>query len=128
MGPGEEGIPKGDKRKAFLSLSSQLVGVQIDSFQGGSRPARPGDLVPRNTPLDMTNVFLEAVETGLRDGGLLGRLLRAFVDLQAAGRRGAAGQKALTAAEAAGELFRHADYGPVCRSIMKLWLLGVWYA
>jgi hypothetical protein len=120
-----------EKRALFLALSSALTGVEIDSsaiIQPGRLPsAKPGDLAPRNSPIDLASEYVRTIESEV----FAESFLQTLVEFRSRG--GASGDPTtvagkLLAKNAAGELLTHDAFGPICRSIMKLWFLGSWYS
>ena len=111
-------------KRIFLELSSALTGIAIDSFTGaGGRdgkgtPSDVGDLSPHNTPIDLADIYLAVLQEEIAAGTLS--------DLWA--RFEAADEKFGNAAHAAETLSNHQVFGPLCRSIMKLWFFGIWYS
>lgn len=95
----------------FLELSAKLTGVAVAS----GRPAKPGDLAPRNSPVPQAAAYIQLLQSW--DGGVpFAKLMQKYKDMQ----------RPITP-EGIGALLADRDLGPVCRSIMKLWYLGAWY-
>jgi hypothetical protein len=111
-----------DNRTSFLQLSEALTGIAIDSFNTGTgAPAKPGDLDPHNSPIDLAVQYLETLENELPAETIQG-LLQEFTT-----RQGSEVDYAKTA-DAITYLLKDPVCGPICRSIMKLWFLGIWYS
>jgi hypothetical protein len=110
-------------QQVFLRLSSILTGVEVSSFrpvhaaQGkpGQLP-KLGDLDPRNSPAPLAPEFIALLNQWER-GVPFRVLLRSFTELETE----------IGPRHAAKELLNDKNLGPLCRSIMKLWYLGVWY-
>jgi hypothetical protein len=98
----------------FLELSSVLTGIKVSSFVRGKAAPRPGDLAPVNTPIPLTRIYLEAADQGAVYRGQLDDLWNGF-------------KARNSPREAAVALLQDPKHGKLCRSIMKLWYLGVWY-
>jgi hypothetical protein len=102
----------------FLQLSEALTGVKVSSFDRTTTPgtpAKPGDLRPRNSPIDLAPVYLQLLQSRDRIG--IESILKRF--------------SGATAEQAPGiirELLNDTHLGPICHSIIKLWYLGVWYS
>lgn len=113
-----------EKTDSFLALSSALTGVKIDSTDRAAKQlGKPGDLFPRNTPIPLHGEYMRTVEERSDNPSILTELLQQFTALQVPRADGAS----LSPKQAAGKLLADNQYGPLCRSIMKLWFLGVWY-
>ena len=69
---------------AFMDLSNILTGVAINSLRrGGAKPDRPakaGDLMPRNTPIDLATLYLNALNTGITKPEVVTRLFRSYLE------------------------------------------------
>ena len=110
------------RTELFLELSSALCGVAIDSFRpaSGSSPTifpKLGDLMPRNTPIDRMTEFLETLDQNV-GSETVNELLTSFSHLQKQGSPTLAAESLLGTESSAG----------ICRSIMKMWFLGIWYS
>src|SRR5689334_13231279 len=95
----------------FLELSAKLTGIAVKS----GRPAKLGDLEPRNSPVQLAPEFLRLVKSW-EGGEPLSKLLKKFKEMQRP-----------IAAESIREILVDREVGPLCKSIMKLWYLGAWY-
>ena len=101
----------------FLELSSQLTGVAVSSFNRDERrPAKIGDLDPRNSPVRLGASYLREIQAW-KDGGPADRLLSRFQEIK----------RTDTADRHVPDLLSDPEFGPLCRSIIKLWMLGAWY-
>jgi hypothetical protein len=107
------------ENETFLVLSSALCGVSVDSFVAATPPKFPvpGDLNPHNTPIDRNSEFIRTLREQVGTSAVTS-LLERF------------GHERQTAASdtVAQNLLRDPEQGPICRSIMKMWFLGVWFA
>jgi hypothetical protein len=113
------------RREAFVRLSEILTGIRSDTStesrqeQSQFNRAKPGDLTPRNTPIDLVGLYLSTVnDNGY--GDMLDDLLAGLMplaDIPGAGARYVEGQlKDLQSL-----------HGQLLRSVIKLWYLGTWY-
>lgn len=97
----------------FLELSAVLTGVEVSSFDRPRQAAKSGDLEPRNSPVQMGPVYLKVLE-GWNEGRGLALVLQEFERVQGA-------------YDGVRAMLEDKELGPICRSITKLWMLGVWY-
>lgn len=88
----------------FLALSAALLDLDVLVLK------------PRNTPLDIAEQYLFTLLDNVGSETIHG-LLAAF----------ATGLESMGSHDAAGQILRDPDLGPIARSIMKLWLLSTWY-
>lgn len=102
-----------NKLQLFLELSSGLTGIEVTSFDRPRAPAKSGDLAPRNGPVQLGPVYLALLE-GWDEGRGIAKVLNEF------NRR----ERTPASLQA---MLDDAELGPICMSITKLWLLGVWY-
>ena len=98
--------------KLFLELSAKLTGIAVNS----GRPAKPGDLDPRNSPVPQAAAYFQLLMSW-EGGAPFKNLLQKYRELR---------QQPVTA-EGIRKLLVDRELGPVCRSILKLWYLGAWY-
>lgn len=89
----------------FLVLSSALTGMEVAS------------LSPRNTPLGIAAQYLHTIRENI-PAEVYRELLTVFEVANSA-----SGPKA-----AASKVLQDQVFGPITRSIIKLWLLSTWYA
>src|SRR5215471_934579 len=106
----------------FLQLSSVLCGVAVDSFKRATATSpvvfpKVGDLSPRNTPIDRTIEFLETLDSNI-GASIVDGLLKTFSQIKTKS----------TPIEAAEYLLNADVTAGICRSVMKMWFLGVWYS
>jgi hypothetical protein len=93
-----------DPLAAFVALSSALTGVAADQLR------------PELDPIGIAGQYLAAVRQ--KNAAQLDAALAAFAQELAQGH---------TPAEAAAAVLADPTAGPVCRSIILLWLLASWY-
>ncbi len=112
------------REEIFLQLSASLTGIAVSSFapidRGANIPgqiAKVGDLEARNSPIRLAPVYLQLLDSW-NDGKAIEEALA----------RTAAIKAPRTIQELINEFMQHAELGPLCKSIIKLWYLGVWYA
>lgn len=114
------------ERDRFLSLSSALTGVAISSASMTADPktnlrirAKAGDLSPRNSPIDLATAYLEVLKTHGYATTLEEILARVPVLADV--------PPSPAPTEIIDEILADRRLGALCRSIIKLWYLGVWY-
>jgi len=111
-----------DEKNMFLDLSQTLTGVRINSAGlppplGEAPRAKPGDLAPRNSPIDLASLYFDTVQVN-GFGSVLDTALKEYSAHAVQDRNSYVRGCLLDPKSAQGALFR---------SLIKLWYLGVWY-
>ncbi len=114
-----------ERRRRFLALSETLTGVAVSSLPGqhpmaNEQPrALPGDLDPRNSPVDLAKLYYEAVTAG----GYEGELLAVLGSFPTEGTRDEKHEFVRSCLKNQ----KDPEWGRVCKAVIKLWYLGIWY-